>query len=356
MKATVKTKLLAIVSALILSVSFAACKASAQDQPAAATVAPASQPATSAAPAQTVIAEFDGGKITAEEINMFLNTVNPQYMSQLQNPQMKEMLINQVIESAILASVAKSTGMDKDPEVQAMIDLQMNSIFASRYYDKEIKPLRDAVQLSDSELKQYYDSHQNDYLQNKVKASHILVDTEEEAKEIYKKVTAAPDTFAAVAKEKSKDKGSAANGGDLGWFEKGRMVPEFEKVAFDTPKGKIAEPVKTRFGWHIIKVEDKVEGVISPFDDVKETIRTTLLENKKKDVVETLVNALKDKAHLKTYPDLYAKVAPTPPASAAPPAPAVESAPPEPPASPAPAPAAKKQAEPKKGKPAPKKK
>jgi peptidyl-prolyl cis-trans isomerase C len=313
LKTSVKTKLLTLTSAALLSISLFACGAFAQES--------------------TVIAEFDGGKVTAEEINLFLNTVNPQYLSQLQNPQMKEMLVNQVIESAILANVAKTTGMDKDPEVKAMIELQTNSIFASRYYDKEIKPLRDAVQISDNELQQYYDSHKKDYEQNKVKASHILVEKEEDAKEIYAKVKAAPDTFAAIAKEKSIDKGSGANGGDLGYFEKGRMVPEFEKVAFETPKGQIAEPLKTRFGWHIIKVEDKIEGVTSPFEDVKETIRTTLLDNKKKEVVENLVLALKQKAHLKTYPELFAKVAPAPPA---PEAPAVEATPPAPPAPPAP--------------------
>lgn len=331
MKTSVKTTLLSLSLALLLSASLFVCKAFAQES--------------------TVIAEYDGGKVTAEEINLFLNTVNPQYISQLQNPEMKEMLINQVIESAILANVAKTTGMDKDPEVLAMIELQTNSIFASRYYDKEIKPLRDAVQISDNELQQYYDSHKKDYEQNKVKGSHILVEKEEDAKEISAKLKAAPDTFAAIAKEKSIDKGSAPNGGDLGWFEKGRMVPEFEKVAFETPKGQISEPLKTRFGWHIIKVEDKLEGVTAPFDEVKETIRTTLLENKKKEVVENLVLALKQKAHLKTYPDLYAKVAPAP---AAPEAPAVEAAPPAPPAPPAPK-AADKKAQPA-AKPAPKKK
>ncbi len=308
----------AVLIAALICAAFAASAAHAQSAP---------------AQSETVIAEFDGGKITAEEINLFLKTINPSYMSQLQDPQMKEMLINQIVDSAILSSTARAVGIDKDPEVQAMLNLQTSSILASRYFDKEIKPLRDAVQISDTELKQYYDNNPKEFEQNKVKASHILVDTEEEAKEILKQVKAAPDTFAAVAKEKSKDKGSGANGGELGWFERGRMVPEFEAMSFSTPKGQISEPVKTRFGWHIINVEDKVEGVITPFEEAKENIKAKLLENKRKEVVDNLIIALKEKAHLKLNKELYSKVAPAPEAPAAPaaaPAPA-KPAPPAPP-------------------------
>ncbi len=292
----------------------------------AAFVAAAARAQSAPAQGETVIAEFDGGKITAEEINLFLKTINPSYMSQLQDPQMKEMLIGQIVDSAILSATAKAVGLDKDPEVIAMLNLQTNSILASRYFEKEIKPLRDAVQISDNELKQYYDNNQKEFEQNKVKASHILVDTEEEAKEILKKVKAAPAKFAEIAKEKSKDKGSGAKGGDLDWFEKGRMVPEFEKAAFETPKGSIAEPVKTRFGWHIIMVTDKIEGVITPFDEAKENIKAKQLENKRKEVVDNIVIALKEKAHLKLNKDLYSTVAPAPeapaePAIPAPPAP-----------------------------------
>lgn len=88
-----------------------------------------------------------------------------------------------------------------------------------------------------------------------IKASHILVDTEEEAKSLREKILAGED-FAAVAKQSSKCP-SGANGGDLGYFGKGMMVPEFEKAAFSLPVGEVSQPVKTQFGWHLIKVTDK---------------------------------------------------------------------------------------------------
>ena len=286
------------------------------------------------AQSETVVAEFDGGKITAEEINLFLNTINPQYLSQLSNPQMKEMLVSQIVESAVLANLARSIGVDKDPEVAATIEFQTNSILASRYFDKEIKPQREAVQVSDAELKKHYDDHNADYLKNEVKARHILVDTEDEAKALYKQLTAAPDTFAAVAKEKSKDKGSAENGGDLGWFSRGRMVPAFEEAAFKTPKGTISEPIKTQFGWHIIMVDDKHENYTAPFDEVKDEIHDKVLEAKKKEVVDAYLGALKEKAHLKTYPDLFSKVGP-PPAKPEQGAEEGATTPPAPPAAPA---------------------
>lgn len=286
--------------------------------------------AAPAAGSDVVLAEFDGGKITVEQVNLFLNTINPQYLAQLQSPQMKDMLVNQLVESAVLASLARSIGVDKDPEVAATIFLQTNSILASRYFEKEIKPQRDAVQISDAELQKYYEDHKSEFEKNEVKASHILVDTEEEAKELYKQLKAAPDTFAAVAKEKSKDKGSAVNGGDLGWFGKGRMVPAFEEAAFKTPKGTISDPVKTQFGWHLIKVEDVHEKYIPPFDEVKDQISNELLDGKKKEVVDTYLKALKEKMHLKTYPENNTKVGP--PAAEAAPGADQSAVPPAPPA------------------------
>jgi peptidyl-prolyl cis-trans isomerase C len=109
--------------------------------------------------------------------------------------------------------------------------------------------------------------------EQEVRARHILVPTEDEAKAILVEVKKGTD-FAELAKQKSKDPGAAAEGGDLGYFTKDQMVPEFAEVAFKLDKGQVSDPVKTQFGWHIIKVEDKRSKPIPDYDKVKDQIET----------------------------------------------------------------------------------
>ncbi|SFA47264.1 foldase protein PrsA [Anoxybacillus pushchinoensis] len=134
------------------------------------------------------------------------------------------------------------------------------------------KAAMEDMKVTDEELKEYYDEYKP-----KVKASHILVDDEKTAKEIKAKLEKGED-FAKLAKEYSKDTGSAQNGGDLGWFGPGKMVEEFEKAAYALNKGEISEPVKTQFGYHIIKVTDKEEK--KSFDEMKEQIEYEVKKSK----------------------------------------------------------------------------
>jgi peptidyl-prolyl cis-trans isomerase C len=259
---------------------------------------------------ETVIAEFDGGKVTAEEINTFIDYIasfNPMAKMELQDPAKKEMLINQIIESAVLAKAAKAEGIDKEPDVQRIIDLQINGLLASNYFNKKIKPLADKIQVADADMKQYYDAHPEEYDQTKIKVRHIIVPDEKVAQEISAKLKANPASFAALAKENSKD-GSAAKGGDLGWVSRGSMVPEFEKVAFSLAKGQISEPFKTRFGWHIVMVDDKSELNKIPFEQAKESIKAKMMETKKRDAGDKAMADLKKKANLKVNKELFSKV------------------------------------------------
>ena len=109
--------------------------------------------------------------------------------------------------------------------------------------------------------------------EQEVRARHILVPTEDEAKAVLAEIKKGTD-FAELAKQKSKDPGAAAEGGDLGYFTKDQMVPEFAEVAFKLDKGQVSDPVKTQFGWHIIKVEDKRTKPVPEFDKVKDQIET----------------------------------------------------------------------------------
>lgn len=168
------------------------------------------------------------------------------------------------------------------------------------HFDKTIK-------ISDEEMKKYYEDHKKDYYKDEVKASHILVSTQdkngkplsdEKKKEAKKKAedllkrAKSGEEFSELAKENSDDPGSAAQGGDLGYFSKGMMVPEFEKAAFNLKPGEISDIVESSFGYHIIKVTDKVNEQ-TPYNDVKDSIKTILLNEKFTEQVTKLTKEAK---------------------------------------------------------------
>ena len=162
------------------------------------------------------------------------------------------------------------------------------------------------AEISNEEMKKYYDDNKNEFYKDEVKASHILIKTidennnelsdkkKEEAKkkaeDILKKIKSGEE-FAKLAKEYSED-GTASQGGDLGFFTKGEMVPEFEKAAWELKPGEVSDLVKTQYGYHIIKVTDKVDKQLS-FDDVKDTIKDMLLNEKFNKNIEDLVKEAK---------------------------------------------------------------
>ena len=168
---------------------------------------------------------------------------------------------------------------------------------------------KDAV--SDADAHDFYDKHP-DYFKvpETVRASHILVavpegakpaevaDKEKKAKDLAEKAKKGGD-FAQLAKENSEDPGSKENGGDLNFFSRERMVPEFAEAAFKMNKGDISDPVKTQFGFHVIKVTDKKDARTVPFDEVKEKINAYLKDAKHKSAVEELVTGLRAKADVK---------------------------------------------------------
>lgn len=162
------------------------------------------------------------------------------------------------------------------------------------------------AEISNEEMKKYYDDNKNEFYKDEVKASHILIKTidennnelsdkkKEEAKkkaeDILKKIKSGEE-FAKLAKEYSED-GTASQGGDLGFFTKGEMVPEFEKAAWELKPDEVSDLVKTQYGYHIIKVTDKVDKQLS-FDEVKDTIKDMLLNEKFNKNIEDLVKEAK---------------------------------------------------------------
>lgn len=231
----------------------------------------------------------------------------------------KEIMLDQMIDIEAVIQKAKKDGLtpSKEEVDKAFEELKKN-IDADEEYKKKLKEkgiddtyLRQQqeqdltiqkykenfeknVKISDEEMKKYYDEHKKDYYKDEVKASHILISTVDEngkelseakkkeakkkAEEVLKKAKSGEE-FSQLAKEYSDDTGSAANGGDLGYFTKGQMVEPFEKAAFSLKVGQISDIVESQFGYHIIKVYDKIDEQL-PFDDVKDEIKNTLIEDK----------------------------------------------------------------------------
>ncbi|MCM3596108.1 peptidylprolyl isomerase [Metabacillus idriensis] len=142
------------------------------------------------------------------------------------------------------------------------------------------KLLEPEIKISEDEMKTYFDENKESFAEpEQVKASHILVEDEAKAKEVKEKLDGGAD-FTELAKEYSTDTSNSEDGGDLGYFAKGEMVAEFEEVAFAMKEGEISDPVKTEFGYHIIKFADKKAAADAAFEDKKEEIKETLFDQK----------------------------------------------------------------------------
>lgn len=222
-----------------------------------------------------VVATVDGTPITEAELALAESDLGEQF-SQLPPEQRRAAALSAVIEIRILAARADETGLDDDADFKRRMEFLRQRALHTELVEKEV-----AGQVTDEAIRARYDQEiANTPPTNEVRARHILVKTKEEAQEIIKQLDAGGD-FEAIAKEKSKDPGSGAQGGDLGYFGPGRMVPEFEKAAFALEVGAYTkEPVQSQFGFHVIKVEDKRAQQPPAFDQVKEQVRSIVLREK----------------------------------------------------------------------------
>ncbi|MBE5775720.1 MAG: peptidylprolyl isomerase [Clostridiales bacterium] len=149
------------------------------------------------------------------------------------------------------------------------------------------------AKVTDEEAKAFFDENPEQFVgQETVAASHILVDSEEKANEILGKIKAGEMTFEAAAAEFSSCP-SSQNGGSLGEFGHGQMVPEFDQACFSMEVGAISEPVKTQFGYHIIRLDEKNEAKPIPYEDIAEQIKQHMLSEKQRQALQSKINQLK---------------------------------------------------------------
>ncbi|MGI6855425.1 peptidylprolyl isomerase [Mesorhizobium sp. 1B3] len=235
-----------------------------------------------------VVATINGQNITEADLAQAESDLDQQF-SRLPAEQRRAAALSAIIEIRLFSEDAVKKGLDKDPAFQRRMAFLKERALHAAEVESEI-----ATKITDEEIRARYDKEVAATPPvNEVKARHILVKTKEEAQEIVKRLDAG-DKFEDIAKEKSTDTGSGANGGDLGYFAPGQMVPEFEKAAFALEVGKYtAEPVQSQFGWHIIKVEDKRAQQPPAFDSVKEQFRSLILREKYSALADTLRGSAK---------------------------------------------------------------
>lgn len=235
-----------------------------------------------------VVATINGQNITEADLALVEGDLGQQY-ARLSPEQRRAAALSAIIEMRLFSEDALKKGLDKDPTFQRRLAFLKEQALHSAEMDAEI-----VKKITDEEIRARYDKEvAATPPANEVKARHILVKTKEEAQEIIKRLEAG-DKFEDIAKDKSTDTGSGANGGDLGYFAPGQMVPEFEKAAFALEVGKFTvEPVQSQFGWHVIKVEDKRAQQPPAFDAVKEQFRSLILREKYSALSDTLRGAAK---------------------------------------------------------------
>lgn len=182
-----------------------------------------------------------------------------------------DQLIDEVVNTRLAATAAKEEGLDSDPLLQRAIEIATNRILAEAYMAVEVRKM-----VTEDEIKEAYDRFVSDAdSREEVSARHILVDTEEEAKGLIDKLAEGAD-FAELAKEFSTGP-SGPNGGALGYFGRGQMVPDFEVAAFNLEIGTYTSaPVQTQFGWHVILLEDKRTAQPASLEEMREQIGTAL--------------------------------------------------------------------------------
>lgn len=239
-----------------------------------------------------LLATVNGKEIRKSDLAELQQTLPPQ-LRQIPLEAVQDQLLEHLINSQLITAEAQKSGIQNDPKVKQRLKEIEARIMQERWLAKQAEQA-----VSDADIRKRYD----DLLaktpaREEIRASHILVESEEAARAVIADLNAGAN-FAEVAKAKSKDPSAQGNAGDLGFFTEQDMVPEFSKAAFALQPGQTtAEPVKTQFGWHVIKLEERRQAQPPKFDEVKEQIRAQMAE----EAIAKVVQSLREKAQVKKF-------------------------------------------------------
>jgi peptidyl-prolyl cis-trans isomerase C len=245
------------------------------------TQAPAATPGAGAsAPASDkVVARVDGVPIT--EADLAVAAEDPALsLPGVGEAQKRDLLVGYVVDLKLGARAAEAAKVGENPGFASRLAYFRDKLMLDDYLERQVK----AAVTPEAARKLYDDTVKNLQPEEEARARHILVEGEDEAKAVAERIKKGED-FAKVAGEVSKDPGSKTDGGDLGFFTKERMVPAFSEAAFKLQPGQVSEPVKSQFGWHVIKLEERRAKPVPPFEEMKEQVETYLTRKTQQDVI-----------------------------------------------------------------------
>lgn len=229
----------------------------------------------------TLLVTVDGEPITLGEVIAVRQSLPEQYQ-QLPDEVLMAALVQQMADQQLLAKAAEAAGLMENTTVKLALRNQKRAVLADAFMAQELTSRVDEASIQAAYEAQFA---AGDPVQE-VRAAHILVETEELAKDLKAQMDAGAD-FAELAAEHGTD-GTATRGGDLGWFVKEQMVPEFANAAFALEPGTISDPVQTAFGWHLIKLDEKRDQPVPPLEEVEAQIVGELTEAAQREIVEEL--------------------------------------------------------------------
>ncbi len=236
-----------------------------------------------------ILANVNGTPITEADVNEFIAGLG-QRGAAYNNPEGKKAILNQIIGDRLMLVDAKRNLLEADPAFKAELARMKDRLLTSFAVEKVVS----AVSVSDKEVSEYYEANTDKFMMEQtVNASHILVDTEEKALAVLSEIKSGEKSFEDAAREYSSCP-SGKEGGNLGDFGRGQMVSEFDSAVFEMNVGEITSaPVKTQFGYHLIKLNSKSEASTAPLSEIAAEIKESLLAQKRRKAYESKINQLK---------------------------------------------------------------
>lgn len=240
---------------------------------------------------QNVLAVVAGEEITQKDLDALLHALPKEQQAYAGNEQFRQQCLEQIITIHLFAKLGEEMGLENTDAFQENMAHAKREVLAQMAVGESMKD----ISVTEEEAKAYYTANEDQFLSGEtVHAKHILVDEEEACQKILEMIAAGEKSFEEAAKEYSTCP-SSEKGGDLGSFGKGQMVKEFEDAAFSAQIGHVVGPVKTQFGYHLIQVEQKNDAQTSVFEDVSDSIKNILIQQKRNDVYAEKIAQLKAK-------------------------------------------------------------